>query len=96
MRRSGFGPSRLLGSHGLSMEDTDGPDGRADGIPAHELLGLSPDERDPVRIVEAAAIRLRALIQANGHDDVQRSLARLIRQARDRMLARLNHDGHPN
>lgn len=77
------------------MEDNDGADDRAASIPGHELLGLSPDERDPVRIVEAAAIRLRALGRADGHDDVRRSLARLIRQARDQMLARLHENGHP-
>ena len=54
---------------------------------AHELLGLAEGERDPVRIVEAAATRLRALDSAGGSEAlVRRNLARLIRQARDEML----------
>jgi hypothetical protein len=54
---------------------------------AHELLGLAADERDPVRIVEAAAARLRALESAGGSEiAVRRSLAGLIRRARDAML----------
>lgn len=53
----------------------------------HELLGLPADERDPVRIVEAAACRLRALEAAAGSEaSVRRAVARLIRGARDEML----------
>jgi len=51
----------------------------------HELLGLSPEECDPVRIVEAAQTRLRML--RNGHEyTVRRELSALIRQARDQMV----------
>jgi hypothetical protein len=54
----------------------------------HEILGLSARERDPVKIVEAASIRLKALDDAGGSEvTVRRSLARLIRAARDTMLA---------
>jgi hypothetical protein len=54
---------------------------------AHELLGLPAGERDPVRIVEAAACRLRTLESAGGSETaVRRSLARLIRSAREEML----------
>jgi len=54
---------------------------------AHELLGLPAGERDPVRIVAAAAARLRVLASAHGTEDaVRREVARLIRQARDEML----------
>lgn len=54
----------------------------------HEILGLSARERDPVKIVEAASIRLKALDDAGGSEvTVRRSLARLIRSARDTMLA---------
>jgi hypothetical protein len=57
---------------------------------AHELLGLPAGERDSVRIVEAAACRLRALETAGGSEvAVRRSLARLIRHARDEMLRAL-------
>jgi|688.fasta_scaffold275221_2 hypothetical protein len=53
----------------------------------HELLGLPPDERDPVRIVEAAAIRLEALRDGGGtHWEVRRTVAALIRMARTAML----------
>ena len=59
----------------------------AGAVAAHELLGLTADECDPVRIVEAAACRLRALETAGGSEvAVRRSLARLIRGARDEML----------
>ncbi len=51
----------------------------------HELLGLTPMERDPVRIVEAAQIRLRLLRQGN-ELGVRRSVTALIRQARDQMV----------
>jgi len=54
---------------------------------AHELLGVAADERDPVRIVEAAAARLRAIESARGSEvAVRRSIAQLIRRARDAML----------
>jgi hypothetical protein len=54
----------------------------------HEILGLSAHERDPVKIVEAASIRLKALDDAGGSEvTVRRALARLIRSARDAMLA---------
>jgi len=60
------------------------------GTEPHEILGLSADERDPVRIVEAAACRLRALEAARGSEAaVRRSLARVIRSARDDMLRAL-------
>lgn len=53
----------------------------------HEILGLPPDERDAVRIVEAAARRLDALQQGNGSDrEVRRTLTALIRLAREAML----------
>lgn len=65
---------------------TDIPAGPGIGA-AHELLGVAKGERDPVRIVEAAATRLRSLEQAGGSETaVRRTLARLIRQARDEML----------
>lgn len=57
---------------------------------AHELLGLAAGERDSVRIVEAAACRLRALESAGGSETaVRRALARLIRGAREQMLRAL-------
>lgn len=53
----------------------------------HEILGLPAHERDPVQIVEAAACRLRALEAAGGSETaLRRSLALLIRRARDEML----------
>ena len=53
----------------------------------HELLGVRAGERDPVLIVGAAARRLRVLSTGSGREvDVRRSLASLIRRARDRML----------
>jgi len=53
----------------------------------HELLGLPADERDPVRIVEAAAIRLQAIRRGGGSQrEVRRTLTALIRMARDAML----------
>ena len=53
----------------------------------HEILGLSPDERDPVRIVEAASIRLQAIQSAGGSlREVRRTVTALIRMARDAML----------
>jgi hypothetical protein len=53
----------------------------------HELLGVRAGERDPVMIVGAAARRLRVLSTGSGREvDVRRSLASLIRRARDRML----------
>jgi hypothetical protein len=51
----------------------------------HELLGLSPMERDPVRIVEAAQIRLRLLRQGS-ELGVRRHLTALIKQARNQMV----------
>ena len=51
----------------------------------HELLGLSPMERDPVRIVEAAQNRLRLLRQGS-ELGVRRHLTALIKQARDQMV----------
>ena len=65
---------------------TDTPTDPAGGA-AHEILGLSPGERDPVRIIDAAAARLRALESAGGSETAVRlSLARLIRRAREEML----------
>lgn len=62
------------------------PDDLGSGA-AHEILGLAADERDPVRIVEAAGCRLRALDSTGGGEHaVRRALARLIRSARDEML----------
>ncbi len=53
----------------------------------HEILGLPADERDPVRIVEAAAIRLQAIQGGGGsHREVRRTVTALIRMARDAML----------
>lgn len=53
----------------------------------HELLGVRAGERDPVLIVGAAARRLRGLTTGSGHEvELRRSLATLIRRARDRML----------
>lgn len=53
----------------------------------HEILGLSPHERDPVRIVEAASIRLQAIQRGGGsHREVRRTVTALIRMARDAML----------
>jgi len=53
----------------------------------HELLGVRAGERDPVLIVGAAARRLRGLNIGSGRElELQRSLATLIRRARDRML----------
>lgn len=51
----------------------------------HELLGLSPLERDPVRIVEAAQNRLRLLRQGS-ELAVRRHLTALIKQARNQMV----------
>ncbi len=51
----------------------------------HELLGLSPMERDPVRIVEAAQVRLR-LIRQGSEFEVRRRLTAMIKQARDQMV----------
>lgn len=54
---------------------------------SHELLGLPADERDPVRIVDAAARRLATLRAARGSESaVREALAQLIRTARDEML----------
>lgn len=53
----------------------------------HELLGIPADERDPVRIVEAAAIRLQAIQRGGGGQrEVRRTVTALIRMARDAML----------
>jgi len=53
----------------------------------HEILGLTPGERDPVRIVEAAAGRLRAIREGSGTDwEVQRTVTALIQMARWAML----------
>jgi len=58
-------------------------------VPApHELLGLDPTERDPVRIVEAAQIRLRQLRQGN-ELEVRRRVTALIKQARNQMVRSL-------
>jgi len=51
----------------------------------HELLGLNPMERDPVRIVEAAQIRLRLLRQGD-ELEVRRRVTALIKQARNQMV----------
>jgi hypothetical protein len=63
-------------------------DQRIDALEApHEILGLPPDERDPVRIVEAAAIRLRAVQQSGGTQrEVRQTVEALIRMAREAML----------
>jgi len=63
-------------------------DQRLDALEApHEILGLPPDERDPVRIVEAAAIRLRAVQQSGGTQrEVRQTVEALIRMAREAML----------
>lgn len=63
-------------------------DRRIDALEApHEILGLPPDERDPVRIVEAAAIRLRAVQQSGGTQrEVRQTVEALIRMAREAML----------
>lgn len=65
-----------LGSRLTSDEPLDAP---------HELLGLSPDECDPVTIVEAAQRRLR-MLRNGGEHTVRRELSALIRQARDQMV----------
>ena len=53
----------------------------------HELLGLPADERDPVRIVAAAAARLRAIRSGGGGDrEVRDALVAAIRRARDTLL----------
>lgn len=53
----------------------------------HEILGLPADERDPVRIVEAASIRLQAIQSGRGsHREVRRTVTALIRMAREAML----------
>ena len=71
-------------THSYSGFDSRVTDGESIEAP-HELLGLSPDECDPVRIVEAAQMRLRML--RNGHEyTVRRELSALIRQARDQMV----------
>ena len=57
----------------------------------HEILGVPATERDPVRIVEAAEIRLAALARG-GEAQVRSTLQGLIRQARDRMLRDLCGD----
>lgn len=69
-------------------------DPRLDGIESpHEILGLAPDERDPVRIVEAAAIRLQALRESGGTQwAVRRTVAALIRLARESMLRGVNDE----
>lgn len=56
-------------------------------VAPHEMLGLPADERDPVRIVNAAASRLRRLAAAGGSESVVRqALTQLIRAAREEML----------
>lgn len=63
------------------------PDDPLDIASPHEILGLPADERDPVRIVEAASIRLQALQGGGGsHREVRRTVTALIRMARDAML----------
>lgn len=53
----------------------------------HELLGVAAGECDPVRIVGAAARRLRLLDATNGSEaTVRLMVADLIRRARDQML----------
>ena len=67
----------------LGIED----DRAARAVAPHELLGLTACERDPVRIVAAAAARLRLLESAGGSERaVRQSLCALIRRARDAML----------
>jgi hypothetical protein len=63
-------------------------DQRLDALEApHEILGLPADERDPVRIVEAAAIRLQTVQQGGGTQwEVRRTVEALIRMAREAML----------
>ncbi|MFM9058809.1 MAG: hypothetical protein ACKOSQ_06790 [Planctomycetaceae bacterium] len=56
-------------------------------VEPHEILGLPPDERDPVRIVNAAACRLGRLTAAGGSESaVRQALTHLIRAAREEML----------
>jgi hypothetical protein len=53
----------------------------------HEILGLPAGEHDPVRIVEAASIRLQAIQRSRGsHREVRRTVTALIRMAREAML----------
>jgi len=63
------------------------------------ILGLDPDDHDPVRIIRAAQLRLRrfrAAPVADGHGSTQH--IRLIIAARDALLKRavvsLSQDGH--
>jgi hypothetical protein len=59
-------------------------------VPPHELLGVDAAERDPVRIVEAAQIRLRSLLASQGSEvALTREVCRLIRRARDHLLESL-------
>lgn len=59
----------------------------------HEILGLPPEERDPVRIVEAAEIRLEAVQKHGGTQwDVRETVESLIQRARDMMLRTLATD----
>jgi len=70
--------------------DTDAfsmPNDQFDIESPHEILGLPADERDPVRIVEAASIRLQAIQSGRGsHREVRSTVTALIRMARDAML----------
>lgn len=69
------------------MAATHSPPSAAGVDAPHELLGLAPDENDPVRIVAAAAERLRSLQGSCGSEgQVRMELATLIRHARDAML----------
>lgn len=53
----------------------------------HEILGLPAGERDPIRIVEAAAARLRAIRLGGGTDwEVRRTVTAMIQLARRAML----------
>lgn len=63
------------------------PDDPLDIASPHEILGLPAEERDPVRIVEAASIRLQAIQGCGGSQrEVRRTVTALIRMARDAML----------
>ena len=69
------------------MDTGDRAAARTDTQAPHELLGVAADERNPARIVEAAAARLRAVHDGGGTDlDVRRTVVALIRRARDAML----------
>ena len=60
---------------------------------AHEVLGVSTQERDPARIIDAAERRLRDVVDQTAQPDLRDLLRRRIRWSCRHMLADLTATG---